>query len=203
MGLHQTKGREAGATTVVLRRNDFYGTGRARFPRRIPAAVSRPYPRGTRRSCSYSATSPSAGRPPLAQLAASPHGRAAALSGGSNLGRPHRWGASEHLTLMCPGYPGAGILGSGHATGSAGAARSSYSIAVSMPRALAPSGGIATLWSGSALTARPARSDLACGNGGKVLDMCHRETLTVGVEKTNEVDERVLQFDQPVQFPGC
>ena len=32
MGLYQTKGREADATVVVLRSNDFYGTERAPFP---------------------------------------------------------------------------------------------------------------------------------------------------------------------------
>ena len=32
MGLYQTKGREADATVVVLRSNDFYGTERSPFP---------------------------------------------------------------------------------------------------------------------------------------------------------------------------
>jgi DNA helicase II / ATP-dependent DNA helicase PcrA len=32
MGLYQTKGREADATVLVLRSNDFYGTERAPFP---------------------------------------------------------------------------------------------------------------------------------------------------------------------------
>src|SRR5262249_11872467 len=32
MGLYQTKGREADATVVVLRSNDYYGTERAPFP---------------------------------------------------------------------------------------------------------------------------------------------------------------------------
>ena len=36
---------------------------------------------------------------------------------------------------MCPGFPGAGMLECGHATGSAALRRSSYSIGVSMPRA--------------------------------------------------------------------
>jgi hypothetical protein len=34
---------------------------------------------------------------------------------------------------MCPGFPGVGLLGCGHAMGSAVLARSSYSIGVSMP----------------------------------------------------------------------